>query len=125
VEKDDTSGFESARLEHCGCGSTEMKNNVYFCKGQKIKVYVQCARCGEYVARYTLTGYTSDEPYESLLRKLRFIRLSSGKRALKMVETFGDDVQEEFKHVLDLIRTGEDKRRMEEIIEKDYPDGLG
>ena len=115
---------ESARLEHCRCGSTEVKNNVYFEKGTRLKVYVECARCGGYVARYTLLRYTSDEPYESLLRKLRFTRLNSGKRTLKLVETLGRDIEEEFAHVLELIRTREDKRRMEEIIEDDYPESL-
>jgi hypothetical protein len=119
-------GTESARLEHCmACGSTETKNHVYFCKGRRVRVYMQCARCGEYVARYTLFGYTSDEPYESLLRKMRFTRLASGKRTLKMVEAFGDEVGEEYRHVLELVRTREDERRIEQIIEEDYPDSLG
>ncbi len=102
-----------------------MKNNVYFCKGQSIRVYLECARCGSYVARYTLLGYTSDEPYESLLQKMRFTRVDSGREALKMVEAFGSDVQEEFKHVLELIKTHEDERRMEQIIEEDFPGSLG
>jgi hypothetical protein len=120
------SGQESARVEHCmKCGSTEMRNHAYFCKGQKVRVYMQCARCGSYVARYTLFGYTSDEPYESLLQRMRFTRLASGKRTFKMVEAFGKDVQEEYEHVLELVRTGEDQRRIEQIIEQDYPDSLG
>ena len=116
---------ESARLEHCmKCGSTEVKNNLYFCRGQRARVYVQCVKCGEYVARYTLGGYTSDEPYEALLQKLRFTRLTSGKRTFKMIEEFGEDIEEEFVHVLELIRTDEDQRRVEEIIEEDFPESL-
>ena len=118
-------GSESARLEHCmKCGSTEVRNNLYFCRGQRARVYVQCVKCGEYVARYTLGGYTSDEPYEALLQKLRFTRLTSGKRTFKMIEEFGEDIEEEFVHVLELIRTDEDQRRVEEIIEEDFPESL-
>lgn len=116
---------ESARLEHCmKCGSTDTRNNLYFLRGQRVRVYVQCSKCGKYVARYTLGGYTSDEPYESLLQKLRFTRLSSGKRTLSMVEEFGNDIEEEYNHVVELIRTNEDQRRIEEIIEEDFPDSL-
>ena len=116
---------ESARLEHCmKCGSTEVRNNLYFRRGQRVRVYIQCLKCGEYVARYTLGGYTSDEPYESLLQKLRFTRLTSGKRTLSMVEEFGEEIEEEFRHVVELIRTDEDQRRVEEIIEEDFPDSL-
>jgi len=112
---------ETARLEHCEhCGSTSMKNNMYFCKGDNIRVYVECEDCGRYVTRYTLSGYTSNKTYESLLRKFRFMRMSSGKRAMKTVESFGSEVEEEFAHVRDLIRTAEDERLIEEIIETEY-----
>ena len=125
MSKDEKPGIESARLEHCmKCGSTVMKNNVYFCKGQRVRVYMQCAECGSYVARYTLSGYTSDEPYESLLRKLRFTRLTSGKRTLSIIEEYGEEIEEEYEHVLELIRTAQDERRIEEIIEDDFPESL-
>lgn len=111
---------ESARTEHCPeCSSTSTKNNMYFCRGEKIRVYIECADCGAFVARYTLSRYTSDKTYESLLRRMRFTRLSSGKRAMKMVEGFGEGVSEEFKHVLDLIKKHEDTRTIEEIIEEE------
>jgi ribosomal protein L32 len=116
-------GAESARLEHCPkCGAVETRNNVYFRRGKKIRIYIECAKCGEFVSRYTLSGYTSDKSYESLLEKMRTIRLNSGKRALAMVEGFGDDVRGEFSHVLELIRTQEDERKIEEIIEEDLGD---
>ena len=125
MSKKECSGIESARLEHCmKCGSTEMKNNVYFCKGQRVRVYIQCAKCGRYAARYTLSAYTSDEPYESLLQKLRFTRLTSGKRTFSMVEEYCGEIEAEFVHVLELIRTQEDQRRIEEIIEEDFPGSL-
>lgn len=115
-------GTEGARLERCPkCGANETRNNVYFRRGKKIRVYNECARCGEFVSRYTLSGYTSDKSYESILAKMRTVRLNSGKRTLDMVEGFGEDVRGEFKHVLDLVRTHEDERKIEEIIEEEIP----
>jgi hypothetical protein len=111
-------GWESARLEHCPkCGAVETRNNVYFRKGKKIRIYIECARCGEFVSRYTLSGYTSDRPYESLLESMRSVRLNSGRRTLAMVGGFDADVRGEFEHVLELVRTSEDGRRIEEIID--------
>jgi hypothetical protein len=116
-------GTECARLEHCPkCGSVETRNNVYFRRGKKVRIYIECSRCGEFVSRYTLSGYTSDKTYESLLEKMRTIRLNSGKRTLDMVEGFGEDVKGEFEHVLELIRTREDERKIEEIIEENCGD---
>lgn len=112
---------ESARTEHCpACGSTSTKNNMYFCKGERLRVYIECAECGEFVARYTLSGYTSDKTYESILERLRHTRINSGKRTKRMVEGFGDEIREEYRHVLELIRKDEDERRIEEIIEEDF-----
>jgi hypothetical protein len=116
---------ETARIEHCEkCGSTATKNNIYFLKGEYVKVYVECADCGAFVARYTLRGYTSNKTYESLLRNLRSSRFNSGKRTMKAVELFGKDVEEQYQHVRDIIREDEDQRRMEEIIEEDFREEL-
>jgi hypothetical protein len=126
VDGDTCQGRERARLEHCPeCGSVEMRNNLYFCRGQRLRVYVQCASCGEFVARYALRRYTSNKTYESLLSRMRDTRLTSGKRTLHLVEGFGESIEEEYRRVLDLIKTAEDQRRIEEIIEDDYPESLG
>jgi len=115
-------GDESARLERCPeCGSCETKNNVYFRKGKKIRIYIECAKCGHFVSRYTLSGYTSDKSYESILERMRTIRLNSGKRTLDMVEGFGENVRGEYEHVLEIIKADEDERIIEEIIEEDPP----
>lgn len=125
VDRDNEKGQERARLEHCPkCGSVEMRNNLYFCKGQRLRVYIQCAGCGEFVARYALKGYTSDKTYESLLSRLRDTRFTSGRRTLRIVEGFGEHVKDEYEHALELIKTQQDERRIEEIIEEDYPESL-
>jgi hypothetical protein len=116
-------GSESARLERCPkCGSVDTRNNVYSRRGKKIRIYIECAKCGSFVSRYTLTGYTSDKSYESILERMRTVRLNSGKRTLDIVDGFDADVRGEFEHVIELIKTGEDKRRIEEIIEEDLGD---
>ena len=123
LRNDECQDLENARLEHCPeCKSVEMKNNMYFCKGQPVRVYVQCSGCGEFVARYTLRAYTSDKTYESLLQRMRFSKLASGKRTLQIVEGFGEDIATEFQHVLELVKTEEDQRSIEEIIAQDYLD---
>ena len=120
AEKKKPQGFESARTERCpACGCTSTKNNMYFCRGEKIRVYVECGGCGEFVARYTLSGYTSDKTYESLLHRMRFTKFTSGKRAMRMVEGFGEEVSSEFRYVIDMIKKDEDERKIEEIIEED------
>lgn len=116
---------ETARIERCPqCGSTATRNNIYFIKGEYIKVYVECADCGAFVSRYTLRGYTSDKTYESLLRKLRSSRFNSGKRTMRTIELYGKDVAEEYDHVRRMIKKSEDKRKMEEIIEEDFREEL-
>lgn len=124
MKDEKNTGFERARIEHCRCGGTLVRNNVYFRKGAPVRVYVQCGECGKFVSRYTLKGYTSDEPYESLLQRLRFTKFTSGKRALRIVEEFTGKIGDEYDHALELIRTQEDARRMEEIIEEDFPESL-
>jgi hypothetical protein len=117
------SGRERARMEHClKCGSTSMRNNLYFQRGKDIKVYVQCAGCGEYVASYVISGYITDCGYESYLRSLRFKRMSSGKRVLKKIRDFADNVRAEYDHVLELIRTQEDDHLIPDIIEEESSD---
>jgi hypothetical protein len=125
LKQEESGAQESARLEHCPrCGSVNVRNNMYFLKGRPLRVYVECVDCREFVARYTLRGYTSDKTYESLLRRLRDARLTSGKRTLRLVEGFGVDVEKEYARVLDLIRTHEDRRKVEDLIEGEYPESL-
>lgn len=114
---------ESARLEHCPeCGGVETRNYVYFKRGDRIRVYNECARCGRFVSRYTLCGYTSDKSYESLLERMRHTRLTSGKRTMKIVEGAGEDVRLEFDRVRELVREDEDERKIEQIIQEDFED---
>ncbi len=104
------------RLEHCPkCGSTDCENIFAICPGSPIRVYVRCKKCGSFVARYTISRYTSDKPYESLLRTIRSPR-TSGRQVAEELEAFTHEVEADFKRVLRLLEEGEDERKIEEII---------
>lgn len=121
TEKKKKKGMESARLEHCPhCQSVETKNYVYFKRGEKIKVYNECARCGRFVSRYTVTGYTSDKTYESLQMRVREWHPAGDKNTLGIVEPFDEKVHEEYEHVREMVSKMEDPRKIEEIIGEDY-----
>ncbi len=118
--------MESAKAECCPqCHGTRMVNLVYVRTGQATCVYVKCADCGSYVARYVLTRYTSDRSYESLLAGLRGFAHQSGKRCLEQIEEFGAMVEAEFARVQRLAIDKPQEHRVEEMIceaEKDKPD---
>ena len=108
--------FSYVRLEHCPkCGSTECENIFALFPGKPVQVYVRCKKCGSFVARYTLLRYTSDKPYESLLKAIRCPR-SSGRQMVRELEAFSEEVEADFKRVLEMLEGGEDGRKIEEII---------
>ena len=110
--------MESAKAERCArCGATDMTNLVYVRTGDSVRVYVRCNKCGDYVARYVLSRYTSDLSYESLLKTLHQFAYASGKRCLEEVEEFGATIRAEFEKVQKLAATHPEERRVEELIE--------
>lgn len=116
--------METVRIEHClKCGGTEMRNLVYVNPPKDIKVYVQCAHCREYVCRYTLKRYTSEETFESLLKLLteREHHIISGREQKSRLAYHTTQVEEEYKKVLKMAEHG-DQRRVEQIIEEEFGD---
>lgn len=109
--------MENAKAECCPrCHGTRMTNLVYVCTGKETCVYVKCADCGSYVARYVLARYTSDRGYESLLANLRGYAHRSGKRCLEQIEEFGAMVEAEFERVQKLAVEKPQEQRVEEMI---------
>ncbi|OYD15434.1 hypothetical protein CH333_05740 [candidate division WOR-3 bacterium JGI_Cruoil_03_44_89] len=107
----------TVKFETCSrCGSVDVKNNVYIKRGEPMRIYVECAKCGSFIARYTLTKYTSDKPYESLLKNLRKERFLGSRSAAKIIEEFSVPVSEAFEHIKKLRETLKEKRKVEEII---------
>lgn len=112
--------MESAKRETCPkCKSTSLINNVLVKTGDNIKVYVECANCHAFVARYTLLTYTSDKPHEVLLRRLRCLEYASGKKALRELEEYNKFIEQEFAHAKSLVVAGE-TRTIEDLIKAKY-----
>uniref|UniRef100_A0A7C6AAH8 Uncharacterized protein n=1 Tax=candidate division WOR-3 bacterium TaxID=2052148 RepID=A0A7C6AAH8_UNCW3 len=112
--------MEKAKKEHCPkCKGTMMINNVYVKTGENIKIYVECANCHSFVARYSLLTYTSDKPYEILLQKLKCLEYRSGKKALRELEEFDRCVESEFKVVKSLAEQ-EEAKTVEDLIKEKW-----
>jgi len=109
----------SAKRERCPhCGSIELINNIFIKEGEPIKVYVQCFKCKEFVARYTIDSYTSNKRYESLLKYVSKSHSASGRSMSKKLVSFDEGILEEFEHCKKLIKEKEEEKKIEEIITK-------
>ncbi len=118
----------TVKMETCPrCRSTNTKNYVAFKKHKRITVFVECADCGEFVARYRLHRYFDvNEPYESFLYQIRSFRHDSGRMTLDAFKRFGADAREEFEQVKKDWKTKPERRKIYQIIEQTgddlYPD---
>ncbi|MBD3285768.1 hypothetical protein GF359_04850 [candidate division WOR-3 bacterium] len=106
----------SVRVEHCPkCHSHKTENLVRVQPCKPVRVYVRCAECGTFVARYTLERYTSDKTYESLLSFLRRHGHSiCSRNSAHEVDGFSAEVQREFAETADTPRS--DDKRLDELI---------
>ncbi|MBS4015376.1 MAG: hypothetical protein KGZ86_02950 [Candidatus Latescibacteria bacterium] len=112
--------MENAKKEACPkCNSENLINYVHVKTGEHIRVYVECADCHHYVARYTLLTYTSDKPYEVLLRRLKCLEYASGKKALRELEEYSKNIEAEFNHIKSLTTT-ELAKTVEDMIKEKY-----
>ncbi len=109
--------METAKAECCPkCHGTRMTNLVYVRTGHDTCVYVKCAECGSYVARYVLSRYTSEMNYETILAHLSNFAHRSGKRCLEEIEEFGATIQAEFERVQKIALENPQEKRIEQII---------
>jgi len=99
------------------CKSYEMHNRVLVRPGEDSAVYVECAACGEFVARYTLKRYTCEDPYRSFLRQMRHQRMSSGALTHKKGQEFADKLWEGWEEAKRLSEASE-IRHMEDLLEE-------
>ncbi len=107
----------ASRLEHCpSCNGTNMKNYVHIEPGSDVEVFVECADCNTFVARYTLKMYTGDDPYESYLRLMHKRRMSSGASTRNAISVFTDELMEGYRRVKEEVAKNEDPRSIEEIL---------
>jgi RNase P subunit RPR2 len=110
----------TVKVETCPeCKSTKMKNYVAFKKHKRITVYVECAECGEFVARYRLHRYLDiNEPYESFLHQISMFKHDSGRKTLNSFKDFIADAKEEFKQVKEDWQTKPEMRKIYQILEE-------
>lgn len=108
---------ESARVERCpGCGSQRVRNLVHWERGEPLQVYVACAACDAFIARYTVERYTSSESYEGLLELLGGHVVTSERQLMQELAVMDDEVRRRFDHVRELVHRHEDPRRIEQIL---------
>jgi hypothetical protein len=115
-------GKVKAKKETClQCGATEMENLVRIEEGKVLKIYVRCAKCKTFVARYLVSTYTSDMTYESLLRALRTTQISclDCRGSMRELEAFTGQVKSEFEKTERQVETTPEKRLIVEMLEED------
>ncbi len=105
----------AVKIETCPkCRSRKTENLVRVEPGCPVRVYVRCSECGTFVARYTLERYTSDKPYESLLKFSRRGGCSIASRShAQELEGFSKKIETEFKETTEAPFT---ELKIEEII---------
>ncbi len=86
-----------SKRERCpDCDSRAMNNLVYMRPGQCVHVFVECAECGAFVARYALREYTCDDPFRSFLRRMRRRQSSSGGEVSKDAAGHADQLRADY-----------------------------
>jgi hypothetical protein len=97
--------MEAAKVEQCSeCNSFRLKNNVYVRTGRPTTVYVECADCGAFIAKYVLSSYTTDAKFSSMLETIFRERWASAKRISHAIRVFSKEVEREFERVKQLVR---------------------
>lgn len=111
-----------AKKETClRCGATDLENLVRIEEGKPLKVYVRCAKCKTFVARYIVSTYTSDMSYESLLRVLRTSQLAchDSRGSMRELEAFSRQVQWEFEKTAQQVEEKPEERLIVEMLDEE------
>ena len=109
---------EVSKREHCpACDATQMSNFVHVRPGNDVEVYVECAACKTFVARYTLRAYTCEDPYRSYLRFMRRRRMSSGAAAHKKADEYVKELWDGYARAKELAQAWEEERSVEELLD--------
>ena len=107
----------ASKLEHCpNCGKTEMKNFVHVTPGNDMEIFIECASCGTFTARYIIKIYTSDKPYESYLRLFHQRPMDSGPATKNAISLFKERLMKNYREVKEAVSKQEDPRTIEEIL---------
>ena len=107
-----------SKREHCPkCESVKMHNHVLVRPGEDVQVFVECADCGAFVARYTLGAYTCDDPYRSYLRQMRVRAMDSGSDAHKRVEGYAERLWGDYRDAKSITAEKEETVDVEDLLD--------
>lgn len=111
--------FETVRREHCPkCGHDAFRNNVLLAAGHHARVFVECAACGAFVARYVLHAYV--DPNFDLTSSLSRLRLhtddESPRAIIDQMATHQRRAREQFEDVVSRIDAAEAEGRPKDTI---------
>ena len=107
-----------SKRERCAqCDSAEMTNLVIVEPGEDMQVFVECAACNAFVARYTIKFYTCEDPYRSFLRQMRHRRMASGPALAKASANFSEELWSTYEKAKEMITSGEETSDLEDILD--------
>ncbi len=111
--------MERVRIQHChSCNSKHTENIFYTKTGDPVAVYVRCAECGTFVAKYILQSYAGHKSYDSYLTSIKG-QSASGRKTLKDIKKFDIDIQLGYDKVLKLLEDkGEEEIEITRMVEK-------
>jgi len=113
---------EAVRTVHCPkCNTSNIHNIAYFPREHTMSVYVECAKCKQFIGRYEVSQYTSGRAYEDALQDMQRSRphSESGREIQEHIHWFTNTVAKELEHVRKVAAQGSDPRRLHQLI-SDY-----
>ena len=98
------------------CDSASLHNFVLVQPGEDAAVFVDCADCGAFVARYTLRAYTCEDPYRSHLRLMRSRDMSSGAATKEKGERFAAELWEGYQKAKKITDAMDKSHSVEDLL---------
>ena len=109
---------DAVKREKCpSCGSRKVVNNHYLSEGHHDRVYVECADCSAFIARYVIRAYVDPAfSFERFLAKARKEDFISGRNALSEFQAHQERAREQFARVKHLLAEGEASDPLRELF---------
>ena len=100
---------DTAKREKCpSCGSHKVVNNHYLRERHHDRVYVECADCGTFIARYIIHAYVDPAfSFNRFLARARKEDFPSGRGALDEFQVHQERATQQFGRIKELLADGE------------------
>lgn len=106
-----------SKREHCPqCDAVEMHNFLLMRPGEDPAVFVECASCHTFVARYTLKCYTCEDPYRSFLRLMRLREQISASAVSSSANQFTERLWSDYAKAKEIAASQEETCDVEDLI---------